>query len=99
MHRAVFTCAGETVFHHSRCINGLSVKREGDLQLTAKLQSPEWDPTFCRRLMLISELLQLEFVQMKSPDIYKSGACNLMLSVSHCDDVSPPAIKSKVVVG
>lgn len=78
-------------------MNGLSVKTEGELQLTAKLQPPKSDTTFC--FMFIGELLQLEFIQMRSPDIYLSGTCDAMLCSSHRDDVCPPAIKAKEVVG
>lgn len=68
---AVFTCAGEAVFHHSRCSDASSVMREAELELTAKLQPPEGLAAFCR-LLFIGELLQLKVTHMMSPDIYLS---------------------------
>lgn len=96
---AIFTCAGEAVFHHSCCSDALSVMREAELKLTTKLQPPEGLVAFCR-LIFVGELLQLKVRHRKSPDIYLSvNECDLARIVSHCDDVRPPAIKSKEVVG
>lgn len=64
------------------------MKREGELQLTAKLQPPEWDATFCRCLVVIGELLQLEFIRVVS--MYLSGKCDVVLSLTEMMSVLQP---------